>query len=353
MPTQADAFDRLVRSADSPMNRVCEVLRRVAPFDIPVLLTGEPGTGKELAARLLHDASLRRKRPFMIENCGAVPDELLASELFGHRCGALGGALEDHPGLFACADQGTVFLDDIGDVSPAFQTRLLRALREGETRPLGRRRGQTVDVRVIAATDKDLEAEVQAGRFREDLYYRLAPVSIRMPPLRERRCDIGVVAGVLLAAAEKRLGKRVAGLSAEAIACLRDYHWPGNVRELESEIQQLLVMGPQDGQLGADLLSARILHAAPCGAQADRLVAEELDSGGGTLRERLESLEARILRETLIRHRWNKTRAARELGLSRVGLRAKLERHQLERVDAAGVAPVGSTAVTHRRRVTA
>ena len=323
--------DGLVRGKESSMNAVCDRMRRVAPFDISVLITGESGTGKELIARALHYNSLRWNKPFVVENCAALPDELLESELFGHRRGAFTGAIDEHIGLFQRADGGTMFLDEIGEISPAFQSKLLRVLQEGEIRPVSGRQTRTVDVRVIAATNRDLEADVQAGRFREDLYYRLATVSIQLPPLRERRTDIPLIAKALLEKAQEQLGKTVKGLSQEAIECLKAYHWPGNVRELQNEIRHLLVMGPEGVTIGAEYLSRRILQASPReNAKAADLTIANLE---GTLRERIETLEACILRESLIRHRWNKSRAAKELGLSRVGLRAKLERYGLEKIE--------------------
>ena len=323
--------DGIVRSPDSPMNAVCERVARVAPFDISVLVTGESGTGKELIARSLHYQSLRWNKPFVIENCAAMPSDLLESELFGHRRGAFTGAVEDHVGLFQRADGGTVFLDEIGEVSAAFQVKLLRVLQEGEIRPVGSRDTRKVDIRVLAATNRDLETDVRAGRFREDLYYRLSAVTIHIPPLRSRRSDVPVLAKKLLDKAQRQLGKQVKGLSPEAVDCMVAYNWPGNVRELQNEIQQLLVMGPDNGEISADLLSLRVLRGSSTdgGEQEDVLDALE-----GTLRQRVELVEARILRETLIRNRWNKSRAAKELGLSRVGLRAKLERYGLEKVEA-------------------
>jgi two-component system response regulator HupR/HoxA len=207
----------------------------------------------------------------------------------------------------------------------------LRVLQEGEVRPVGRGQSRKVDVRVVAATNRDLEHEVREGRFREDLYYRLATVTIHIPPLRDRPMDVPVLALMLLEKAQKQLGKSVKGLTDEALACIEAYHWPGNVRELQNEIQHLLVMGPANGLLGADLLSRRILRAAP-EDEADDV--EMLVGLEGPLKDRIEQLEARILRETLIRHKWNKSRAAKELGLSRVGLRAKLERYGLEKIEA-------------------
>jgi len=321
--------DQIVRGPQSCMNAVCEKIRRVSPFGVSVLLTGESGTGKELAARALHYNSLRWDQPFVVENCGALPDELLESELFGYKKGAFTGAVEDRAGLFERANGGTVFLDEIGEVSPAFQVKLLRVLQEGEIRPLGSSQTRQVDVRVIAATNRDLEQEVRVGRFREDLYYRLATVTIQLPPLRERRLDIPLIAGSILESSMRQLGKRVEGFTAETLACMQAYHWPGNVRELQNEIRHMLVMCDGD-RLGADLLSPRVLRAAP---EEDEAELQLLDGLDGSLRERVESLEARILKETLIRNRWNKSQAAKELGLSRVGLRSKLERYGLEKIE--------------------
>ncbi len=322
--------DGIIRSEASPMNGVCEILDQIAAYDVSVLISGESGTGKELAARALHYNSLRWNKPFVVENCGALPDELLESELFGHKRGAFTGAVEDHQGLFERADGGTVFLDEIGEVSPAFQVKLLRVLQEGEIRPVGSSKTRKVDVRVIAATNKDLELEVREGRFRKDLFFRLAGVSVEIPPLRDRSMDIPILAEFLLGSTVTELGKRVNGFSAEAIECMTRYRWPGNVRELHNEIQRVVVMGPKDGEVGADLLSPRVLLAATPDDDDELLVHIDIQ---GTLKERIESLEAKILREALIRHRWNKSRAAKELGLSRVGLRGKLERYGLEKIE--------------------
>jgi two-component system response regulator HupR/HoxA len=182
--------DGIVRAADSPMADVCEKLAQIAHYDIPVLLMGESGTGKELAARALHARSLRWNKPIVVENCAALPDELLESELFGHVRGAFTGALNDHEGMFARAHGGTIFLDEIGEISPAFQVKLLRVLQEGEVRKLGGQETERVDVRVIAATNRNLEEDVKSGRFREDLFYRLTTVTMALPALRERAMDI-------------------------------------------------------------------------------------------------------------------------------------------------------------------
>lgn len=322
--------DGIVRTADSSMNEVCDHIRQVAPYDVSVLIMGESGTGKELAARALHYNSLRWDKPFVVENCGALPDQLLESELFGYKRGAFTGAVEDRMGLFERANGGSVFLDEIGEVSPTFQVKLLRALQEGEIRPLGSSRTRKVDVRVIAATNKNLEEEVAAGRFREDLYYRLATVTVTLPPLRERIYDIPALANSLLQNAIRHLGKHANGFTDEAIACMQQYHWPGNVRELQNEVSHMLVTSRSEN-LGAELLRPRVLRASP---KDQAKAMNQLADLNGSLKERVETLEATILRETLIRHRWNKSRAADELGLSRVGLRNKLERYGLEKTEA-------------------
>lgn len=342
--------DGIVRTDESIMNAVCDRVRQVAPYDVSVLLTGESGTGKELAARALHYNSLRWDRPFVVENCGALPDELLESELFGYKRGAFTGAVEDRIGLFERANGGTVFLDEIGEVSPTFQVKLLRVLQEGEVRPLGSGRTRKVDVRVIAATNKNLEDEVFAGRFREDLFYRIATVTIGLPPLRERVSDIPLLADNLLKNAMKHLGKEVLGFTPEALVCMQEYHWPGNVRELQNEISHMLVTCTGKW-LGADLLSSRVLRGFNAQAAPDL---DNLADLSGPLKERVEALEARILRETLIRLRWNKSRAANELGLSRVGLRNKLERYGLEKLrgrqkadEKSPAAPLDENSSTH------
>lgn len=329
---QHHSDDGIVRAEGSPMDLVCAKVNRVSPYDVTVLLFGESGTGKELCARALHYNSLRGDKPFVVENCAALPDELLESELFGYKRGAFTGAVEDRAGLFERADGGTIFLDEIGEVSPAFQVKLLRVIQEGEIRPLGCARRRNVDIRIIAATNKDLETEVRAGRFRQDLYYRLSTISIHLPSLRDRKIDIPPIANALLQSSMRSLNKQVDGFSPETLTCMQAYHWPGNVRELQNEIQHMLVMS-NDKILGAELLSPRVLRAAPKEDEAQMDILASLD---GSLKERIESIEARILRESLIRHRWNKSQAARDLGLSRVGLRSKLERYGLEQVSQMG-----------------
>jgi len=294
---------------------------------VPVLIQGETGTGKELLARAIHYCSLRAERMFRAENCGAIPDDLLESELFGHKRGAFTGAVTNRVGLLEQADGGTVFLDEIGDVSPAFQVKLLRFLQEGEIRPVGSNESRQVNVRVIAATHRDLAAEVAAGRFRKDLYYRLTATVLELPPLRTRRGDVRLLAAAILEQLSTTHGKRVKGLTDEAIACLEAYDWPGNVRELQNELTRMLVMAERD-QLGPELLSPRVLSGA-AGNRAGSGIEGMISADTGLLRDRVERVEAAILLETLLRVRWNKSQAAKELGLSRVGLRAKLDRYGL------------------------
>ena len=322
-------FARLVRAPGSPLHALCEMAQRIARHDLSVLILGESGTGKELMARAIHYASPRLAGPFVVENCAAIPDTLLESELFGHKRGAFTGAVEDHVGLLQRAHGGTVFLDEIGETSPAFQVKLLRVLQEGELRPVGSTRSIPVDVRVIAATHRDLEADVRSGRFREDLYYRIAGITLGMPPLRERPGDIVPIAERLLVDVAAELGLPAAAFDDDARAVLVSYPWPGNIRELRNEIARALAL--RDGPaLHAAAFSRKLLHGQ-AGAHAEGMNGHALPATG-TLAERLDSIEAMVLRETLLRHRWNKTRAAQELGLSRVGLRAKMQRFGLEDV---------------------
>jgi two-component system response regulator HupR/HoxA len=320
-------FSRIIRSAASPLNDVIDVAAKVANSDIAVHISGESGSGKELLGRAIHYSSSRAARAFIIENCGAMSDQLLESELFGHKRGSFTGAFEDRIGLFEQANGGTIFLDEIGDTSPSFQVKLLRVLQEGEIRPVGSSRSRKVDVRVLSATNRELEEEVRKGRFRADLYYRLTQFVLQMPALRERKMDIPLIALSLLRDAVPAMGKEIQGFTPEALECLGNYQWPGNVREMQNEILRAILLS--DGEyIGAHLFSPKVLRAAPEEQEHDMGILAGLD---GSLKDRMEALEARVLRECLIRHRWNKTRASTELGLSRVGLRSKLARYGLEK----------------------
>jgi len=321
------AFERLLRAEDSPLNEVCRVAQRVASHEMSILITGESGTGKELLARGVHYASRRAEGPFVVENCGALPDTLLESELFGHKRGAYTGAYEDRLGQFQQADGGTIFLDEIGETSPAFQVKLLRVLQEKEIRPLGSPRPVAVDVRVIAATNRDLTADVRSGRFREDLYYRLAGMKLHMPPLRERPMDIPLIAAELIDLRQKQIARQGMVLTPEALRCLTEYAWPGNVRELQNEIMRLLALSDDD-VLGTEFLSPGLRCGGTVAEEA--LVAAARRGTPGTLQERVERLETAAISAAMQRLNGNKSRVAEELGLSRVGLRAKLARYGLE-----------------------
>lgn len=291
-------------------------IESLAGSTAPVLIHGETGSGKELVARALHVRSPRASAPFIPHNFAAIPDSLVESELFGHVRGAYTGAHADRPGLFELASGGTLFLDEIGDASGPVQSRLLRALQEGEVRRLGEGRARRVDVRVVAATHRNLPALVRGGRFREDLYYRLHILSLRVPPLRERREDVPL----LLAHALERLGRpercRVWGIRRSALEALTAHEWPGNVRQLEGAVLRAVHAPGHEGIIEREDLGEGFLDAG-----ADRVGEERAD-----LRGRTRAYEAALIASALSAHGGNRTRAARALGLTRQGLWKKLRR---------------------------
>jgi transcriptional regulator with GAF, ATPase, and Fis domain/tetratricopeptide (TPR) repeat protein len=294
------------------------LLDRVTETDLPVVIHGESGTGKELAARAIHHNGRRRDRPFVSENCGAIPETLLESTLFGYVRGAFTGADRDARGLFEIADGGTLFLDEVSEMSPAMQTKLLRVLQEGEFRRVGGERPQRVDVRIIAASNRDLRKQVEEGRFREDLFYRLNVVAVEMPPLRERREDIPLLVEHFLAL--RKEGAPARQVSPEAMACLMRYAWPGNVRELENEILRTAALGGE--VIGPRDLSSRVA--------AGETTEPPPASDDLRLRRRVEALERALVRSALEQAGGNQTRAARLLGLSRFGLQKKLKRYRIK-----------------------
>ncbi|MCW8138390.1 MAG: sigma 54-interacting transcriptional regulator, partial [Planctomycetota bacterium] len=255
-----DACGLVARSA--AMRRVIDVARRVALVDTTVLVTGESGVGKERVARLIHDASSRARRPFVAVNCGALDETLLGSELFGHAKGAFTGATRDREGLFEAAHGGTIFLDEIGEVSPAMQVKLLRVLQEREVRRIGETRARRVDVRVISATNRDLAADVASGRFREDLLYRLRVMEIRIPPLRDRPEDVPDLAWRSLAAGAERMKVEVTGFTGAAMSRLLAHRWPGTVRELENAVEHALVL-TSGRRVDEQDLPPQLLEGAP------------------------------------------------------------------------------------------
>jgi len=323
-------FDKLVFVSESMM-RVCSLAQRGAVTDLPVLIQGETGTGKELLARAVHAFSKRRENLFMVQNCGALPDELLHSELFGHKRGAFTGAISDRLGLFPAADGGTVFLDEISDVSPAFQVSLLRFLQEGEVKPLGTERTRKCDVRIIAASNRPLKEMVETGEFRRDLYYRLRGFELNLPPLRDRVEDIPVLAEHLANRYSESIGRKIPGIALDVMRRLKAHRWTGNVRELENEMRRMVALAENGEFLSLKHLSEE-LQAIDGDFANERLTTEQrsLLNDGGTLKETVERIERQLVSQALIRNKWNHSKTARELGLSRVGLANKIKRYKLE-----------------------
>jgi transcriptional regulator with GAF, ATPase, and Fis domain len=299
-----------------PMRALFEQIAKVVDTRVTVLIEGETGVGKELVAAAVHYRSRRRAQLFVTQNVAAMPENLLESELFGHRKGSFTGAHEDKKGLFEIADGGTLFLDEVTEMPLSLQSKLLRVLQEGEIRPVGATQERRVNVRIVAATNRHLEKEVAAGRFREDLFYRLNVFPVRVPPLRERREDIPRLADHFLKRYGTELGRPVAGFAQQALELLQAYDWPGNVRELENEIQRLVIQVEGGGFVTTDLLSPRIREVGG--------VAERVKPAKGTLREMMDQFERWLLIESLREHANNKTAAAKTLGITREGLHKKL-----------------------------
>ena len=303
------------------IRQVLDQVKQVAPSPIPVLILGETGTGKELVARAIHEQSLRAAAPFVAVNCGAMPDSLLESELFGHRRGAFTGADHDKTGLFEVADGGTIFLDEIGDTSPALQMKLLRVIETRELRPLGDTRMRPVDVRLVSATHRDLEAAIEEGSFRQDLYYRLNAVTIYVPPLRRRRVDIPFLAQHFAEELGVEQARKIA-LDEDFLDALSQREFPGNVRELRNAVERAITLAAPD-----EPISAR--HLAP---ESHALAPDPLPQWS-TLRERIERVEAQAIREALEHCGGNRRKMAEALGLSRPGLRYKMRRLGLDTPD--------------------
>ncbi len=296
-------------------------LEKVVDTRVTVLIEGETGVGKELIAAAVHYRSRRRDKLFVSQNCAAMPENLLESELFGHKKGSFTGAHEDKKGLFEIADGGTLFLDEVTEMPISLQSKLLRALQEGEIRPIGATAERKVDVRIVAATNRTLEKEVAEGRFREDLYYRLKVFPLRVPPLRERRDDVPLIANHFLQRFSQELGKAAGGFSQQAMELLQSYEWPGNVRELQNEVQRLVIQLDPGGFVTPDLLSPRV-------RQVEGMV-DRVRPTKGTLKEMMDQIERWLLIEALREHGNNKTAAARALGITREGLHKKLRAYGL------------------------
>ncbi|MGE5174821.1 MAG: sigma 54-interacting transcriptional regulator [Hyphomicrobiales bacterium] len=300
------------------MQRVIELMEKVIPTQVSVLISGETGTGKELVARAVHLSGPRKDRNFIAVNCGALPEGLLESELFGYKKGAFTGANEDRVGLFEAADQGTLFLDEVGEMPASLQVKLLRVLQDSQIRRVGDTVSRKVDIRLITATNRELRAEVEAGRFRQDLFYRLNVVPIELPPLRERGEDVLLLAEHFLEVYAKEQGKRIRGLTPEARELLLRYPWPGNVRELENAMARAVALADEGSALEPPLFGL--------GAT----VARRWD-GQHTLRETLDAVEAETIREALRQCDSNVSRAARALGVSRQHLHNRMNFHGIRR----------------------
>jgi two-component system response regulator HupR/HoxA len=315
------AFDSLIGSSPAMM-RVFEVMEKVAQTDATVLLTGETGTGKDLVARAIHYAGARKQARFVAQNCGALPDTLLESELFGHKRGSFTGAHEDKKGLFELAHGGTIFLDEIGETNPSMQVRLLRVLQDGEIRPLGASDIRRVDVRVIAATNRDLRRLVQEGQFREDLYYRLRVVEISIPPLRERREDIPALAHHFLEDANRRMGRQLKGFTNAAMDRLVHYAWTGNVRELENEVERVVALAGEADTITVDMLSEHV-RGRPAGDEETGAL--ELPAFQRDLNRSVDELKRRMIQRAL-EETGSKSRAAERLGIPRQSLQKMMKR---------------------------
>jgi DNA-binding NtrC family response regulator len=308
------------------MLSIMEVIRRVASTDATVLITGESGTGKELVAEAIHRMSPRRRGRFVPVHCGAIPEELLESEMFGHEKGAFTGAITSRVGRFRLADEGTIFLDEIGEMSPKLQVKLLRVLEDGRVEPVGSVTTHQVNVRIIAATNRNLQDPVASCTFREDLYYRLRVVPIEMPPLRRRREDIPLLVRHFLHDLHTRKGLRHCSIGDDAMDALMHYPWPGNVRELKNVLEQMLVLGEGSGDLTIRDLPAHLLGSRPAEASAGTSAPWDFGPRGIDFYREMEVIEDRIIAQALRLSAGNKKEAARLLRVNRTTLLEKLKR---------------------------
>jgi two-component system response regulator HupR/HoxA len=315
-------FDQMIGKS-GPMQALYRLLERVSDSDSTILVQGENGTGKELIAKAIHYNSRRKKNKFLIVNCGAFNENLLESELFGHMKGAFTGAMKDKKGLFEAADGGTLFLDEIGETSMTMQVKLLRVLQEGTFTPVGSTQTKECNVRILAATNRDLSKMVKDKTFREDLFYRLNVINIVVPPLRDRKEDIPLLVDHFLEKFSKEAHTAKKSIDKECLNRLLDHTWPGNVRELENEIERLCVLSGEETAMQADLLSNHIQQNAKSAYPGLRV--------NGKLKDSIEELEKQLIVEGLERTGWNKSRLAKELGISRAGLIMKVEKYGLEK----------------------
>lgn len=323
IPAEERGASRLLGESP-PMRTLRAQIAKLARSQAPVYISGESGTGKELVARLIHEQGPRAEQAFVPVNCGAIPTELMESEFFGHKKGSFTGAIEDKQGLFQVAHGGTLFLDEVADLSLPMQVKLLRAIQEKAVRSVGSQHEAAVDVRVLCATHKDLAAEVAAGRFRQDLYYRLNVIELRVPPLRERREDIALLARAVLQRLAAESGLPAAALHPEALERLRNYRFPGNVRELENVLERAYTLCEGAEIRAGDLRLSEAAASAPRDGEDDSL------AGVDNLEDHLEDIERRLIMQALEETRWNRTAAAQRLGLTFRSMRYRLKKLGLE-----------------------
>ncbi|HIN84918.1 MAG TPA: AAA family ATPase [Myxococcales bacterium] len=321
--TDRRAFGDLIGTSP-PMRRLYGVLEKVASSDATILVTGENGTGKEVVSKAIHHMGNRHDKAFVATNCSALNDQLLESELFGHVRGAFTGAIRNKEGLFEAADKGTLFLDEVGDTSPAMQVKLLRVLQEGTFMPVGATEPKRVSVRIIAATNRPLLDMVQRSEFREDLYYRLSVINVELPPLRDRKSDLPSLCDHFLEKIRLKSNGRRKMLSSDVMERFWEFNWPGNVRQLENEIERLSVLSGDDTEIGVSVLSPAI-----AAAQANAKASTNIETQG-SMEEAMLSIQRQMIHSGLIRTGWNKSRLARELGLSRTTLIKKIKELELE-----------------------
>jgi len=316
------SVDGRLLGASPPMVTLRKQIGKLARSQAPVYISGESGSGKELVAHLIHEQGPRRERPFVPVNCGAIPSELMESEFFGHKKGSFTGAIEDKQGLFQAANGGTLFLDEVADLPLPMQVKLLRAIQEKAVRAVGGAAEIAVDVRILSATHKDLASEVAAGRFRQDLYYRLNVIELRVPPLRERREDIALLADSMLRRLAQECGDSPAQLQPDALAKLQAYRFPGNVRELENMLERAYTLCEGDAIKASDL---RLADATGATETGDTSLAQ-IDN----LEDHLEEVERKLITQALEETRWNRTAAAQRLGLSFRSMRYRLKKLGLD-----------------------
>ncbi len=323
----AEFAPRLLGSSTT-MEQLREMIVRVARSQAPVHICGESGTGKELAARMIHESGARREGPFVAVNCGAIPTELMESELFGHKRGSFTGAVADKKGLVQSAEGGTLFLDEVADLPLHMQVKLLRVVQEKTVRPIGESREETIDVRILSATHKDLADLVAQGLFREDLFYRINVIELRVPALRERSGDIPEIAEAILTRLARRMSGTPAKLSAEAVQALQAYPFPGNVRELENVLERALTLSTT-GSITPEHIRLRT-SAPPAAAEPPAHIGPSAAEGGAALGTQLESIERDAIVKALEKTRYNKTAAAKLLGMSFRALRYRIKKLGIE-----------------------